>query len=150
VSLFPYPNVPVYDRRYGAVQAEFTTPRSSVSIDALGVTSPEGLGTTAVRPFFEAYDAAGKRIGAAYYPSPGTNGFGQWQTLRIDDPNGAIKTVRFSSQNDPNTAPIYGMFDNLTFNTDPYWTNTTPIKIIDKPIKFYPIPVPTIVPPVGP
>ncbi len=128
VSLWQSPYVPVYDARYGAVRADFSTPRSSVSVDVLAVLPPEYLGTPLARPWFEAYNAAGQLIGSTvYYPAYGTAGFGQWQTLRIDDPNGSIKYVRFSSQHFNSSPSVYGSFDNLSFNTDPYWVEATPI-----------------------
>jgi len=144
VSLWQSPYVPVFDARYGAVRADFTTPRNSVSIDALAVLPPEYLGTPAARPWIEAYDAAGKMIGSTvYYPAYGTAGWGQWQTLRIDDPNSSIKYVRFSSQHFNSSPAVYGSFDNLSFNTDPYWVDVTPIKRpIEKPILFKPIVLP--------
>ena len=140
VSLFQSPYVPVYDSRYGAVRADFSTPRNSVSIDVLAVLPPEYQGTPVARPWFEAYNAAGQMIGSTvYYPAYGTAGFGQWQTLRIDDPSASIKYVRFSSQHFNSSPSVYGSFDNLTFNTDPYWVELTPIKKpIEKPI-FKPI-----------
>lgn len=143
VSLFASPSVPWYDARFGAVRAEFTTPRSWVSIDVLAVLPPEYLGTPVARPWLEAFDAAGNKIGsAAYYPAYGTAGFGQWQTLRIDDPNGAIKAARFSSQHFNSSPSVYGSFDNLTFNTDPYWIDVKPIPKppIIRPIILQPIP----------
>jgi len=114
-----------------------------VSVDVQGVLPPEYLGTPVARPWIEAYDAAGNKIGATvYYPAYGSAGFGQWQTLRIDDPNASIKSVRLSSQHFNNSPSVYGSFDNLTFNTDPYWVNATPIQKspVQKPIKLVPFP----------
>ena len=143
VSLFQSPYVPLFDSRYGAVRAEFSLPRSFVSVDVLGVLPPEYLGTPVARPWIEAYDAAGNKIGATvYYPACGSAGFGQWQTLRIDDPNASIKSVRLSSQHFNNSPSVYGSFDNLTFNTDPYWVNATPIQKspVQRPVKLVPFP----------
>jgi hypothetical protein len=129
VSVFQSPYVPVYDSRYGAVRADFNTARSWVSIDVLAVLPPEYVGTPVATPWFEAYDATGALVvPTVYYPAYGTPGFGQWQTLRIDDPKGSIKYVRFSSQHFNSSASVYGQFDNLSFNTDPYYVNLTPIK----------------------
>lgn len=139
VSLFAYPNIPLYDSRNGAVRAEFSTPRSWVSIDALAVLPPEWAGTPTARPWLEAYDAAGNKLGSTvYYPAYGTSGWGQWQTLRIDDPTGSIKFVRFSSQHFNNSPSVYGSFDNLTFNTDPYWIDLKPIPFPKPPIIIRP------------
>lgn len=144
VSLFAKPAAPFYDARSGAVRADFITPRSWVSIDVLAVLPPEYKGTPIARPWFEAFNAAGQLIGSTvFYPSYGSPGFGQWQTLRIDDPTGSIKFVRFSSQSGgPTTPPVYAEFDNLTFNTDPYWINLVPIvkPPVLKPVLLQPAP----------
>ena len=143
VSVFASPSVPAYDSRFGAVRADFTTPRSWVSIDVLAVLPPEYLGTPAARPWFEAFNAAGQLIGSTvYYPAYGTTGFGQWQTLRIDDPTNSIKFVRFSSQHFSSSPSVYGSFDNLSFNTDPYWINLTPVQRppVFRPILLQPLP----------
>jgi len=120
VSLFQAPYVPVYDARYGAVRADFASPRSFVSIDSLGVLPPEWLGTPAARPWIEAYDANNTMIARTYYPAYGDPAWGTWQTLTVTAPAGsAIKYVRFSSQYFQGVPPVYGSFDNLTFNADP-------------------------------
>jgi hypothetical protein len=127
VSMVASPVFPGFDSHLGAVKAEFTTPRSWVSIDVISSMAPEWLGKPTARPWFEAFDAAGQMIGSTvYYPAYGTTGFGQWQTLRIDDPKASIKFVRFSSQH--GSPQVYGLFDNLTFNTDPYWVEVTPVE----------------------
>ena len=117
--------IPAFDAHAGGVNAEFTTPRSWVSVDVLSLVSPEDLHTSTAKPWLEAYNAAGKKIGSVYYPAHRTPGFGQWQTLRIDDPSGSIKSVRFSSQ--VGSPQVLGHFDNLSFNTDPYWIEATPL-----------------------
>ena len=142
VSLVASPTYPLYDSRSGAVRADFTTPRSSVSIDVLAVLPVEYAGKPVARPWFEAFNAAGQLIGSTvYYPAYGTAGFGQWQTLTINDPTGSIKFVRFSSQHYSSSPSVYGVFDNLTFNTDPYWVEATPIV---KPIIFKPVVLQTV------
>ena len=146
VSLVASPTIPLYDSRSGAVRADFTTPRSWVSVDVRAVLPPEYLGTPVAKPWMEAYNAAGQKIGsAAYYPAAyGSAGFGQWQTLRIDDPTGSIASVRLSSQHFSSSPSVYGAFDNLSFNTDPYWVNLTPIQkppiTILRPILLTPVP----------
>jgi len=125
VSMIASPIFAAYDSHSGAVRADFTTARSWVSVDVLAVMAPEHLGTTSAKPWVQAFNAAGQVVGTKYYPAYGTPGFGQWQTLRIDDPAGSIKFVLFSSQHD---APqVFGKFDNLSFNTDPYWVEATPL-----------------------
>jgi len=143
VSLWQSPYVPLFDSRYGAVRADFSSPRSFVSVDVLGVLPPEYAGTPVARPWLEAYDAADHLIGSTvYYPAFGSSGFGQWQTLRIDAPLGNIKYVRFSSQHFNTSPAVYGSFDNLSFNTDPYYINVTPIQRppVIRPILLTPIP----------
>jgi|SRR6188768_486249 len=106
---------------------------------------PTGAGTPVAKPWLQAFNAAGSVIGTVYYPAYGTAGFGQWQTLRIDDPTGSIKSVRFSSQHFNNSPAVYGVFDKLTFNTDPYWIAIPikPIKLpIERPILLQPVPLP--------
>ncbi|HEY3255078.1 MAG TPA: hypothetical protein VGJ91_14055 [Polyangiaceae bacterium] len=145
VSLVASPTLPLYDSRFGAVRADFNTPRSSVSLDVLGVLPPEYLGTPVARPWLEAYNSANQMIGSTvYYPAYGTAGFGQWQTLRIDDPTASIKWIRFSSQHYSSSPSVYGSFDNLSFNTDPYWVDITPVK--KQPIEKPPILKPVLFP----
>ncbi|MET0793648.1 MAG: hypothetical protein ABW061_19165 [Polyangiaceae bacterium] len=140
VSLVASPIVPFYDARQGGVRANFSTPRSSVTVDALAVLPVEYLGTPTNRPWLQAFNANDQVVGTAYYPAFGTAGFGQWQTLRVDDPTASIKYVRFSSQH-ANSPAVYASFDNLSFNTDPYWVNVTPIQKppVIKPIKLGPV-----------
>jgi len=143
VSLVASPTVPAYDSRSGAVRADFTSPRSSVSIDVLAILPVEYAGTPVARPWLEAFNAAGQLIGSTvYYPAYGSPGFGQWQTLRVDDPTGSIKFVRFSSQHFSSSPSVYAAFDNLSFNTDPYWVEATPIQRppILRPIILQPLP----------
>lgn len=146
VSLVASPTIPLYDSRSGAVRADFSTPRSWVSVDVLAVLPVEYVGTPVAKPWLEAYNAAGQKIGsAAYYPAAyGTAGFGQWQTLRIDDATGSIASIRLSSQHFNDSPSVYAVFDNLTFNTDPYWVNLTPIAkppvVILKPKLLTPLP----------
>jgi hypothetical protein len=143
VSVVPSPTLNLFDSRSGGVVAEFTTPRNFVSIDALAILPPEYLGTPVAKPWLQAFDAAGNVVGTtAYYPAYGTTGFGQWQTLRIDDPTGSIKSVRFSSQHFNSSPSVYAVFDNLSFNTDPYWIDIKPIQkpIVQRPILLNPLP----------
>jgi len=129
VSLVASPVVPAFDARLGAVRAEFRSPRSWVSVDVLPLMAPEFKGTPTARPWLQAFDAAENLIGTAYYPAYGTPGWGQGQTLRIDDPNASIKSVRLSSQH--GSPQVFATFDNLRINTDPYWTD---VPLIQRPI----------------
>ncbi|HKO49393.1 MAG TPA: hypothetical protein VJV79_16795 [Polyangiaceae bacterium] len=127
VSMLASPLFAAYDSHMGAVRAEFTSPRSWVSVDTVPIIASELYSAPSARPWLEAFNAAGLKIGSTvYYPAYGTPGYGQWQTLRIDDPTGSIKSVRLSSQHG---APmVYAKFDNLSFNTDPYWVEAYPVQ----------------------
>ena len=119
VSLFQYPYYAAYDGRYGAVRADFASPRSFVTVDVLGILPPEYVGTPVARPWIEAYDSTNTMVARTYYPAYGDPAFGTWQTLRVDAPAGkSISYVRFSSQNFSNSPAVYAEFDNLTFNSD--------------------------------
>jgi hypothetical protein len=118
VSLFPHPQAWPYggafDARFGAVEATFDTPRSWVSIEAMAVQSLEGLGASTAKPWIEAYDANGALVARTYHTGTA------WarETLVV---SGSIKRVRFSSQyHGAAVPPIYGAFDNLRFNADPW------------------------------
>jgi hypothetical protein len=118
VSLFPYPLAwpygGAYDARSGAVEATFDTPRAWVSIEATAVASLEGLGPTSAKPWIEAYDVNNTLIARTYH----TGTAGAREVLQV---NGSIKRVRFSSQSSGAAAPpMYGAFDNLRFNADPW------------------------------
>jgi hypothetical protein len=111
--------VAAFDAKSGAVEATFTTPATSVSIDALAVPFVEGLGTPTAVPWIEAYDASNTLVDKRYsLPFPNPNWLA-WQTLTVTGP--AIVRVRFSSQR---ISPwIYGEFDNWrvthSFNFNP-------------------------------
>jgi len=135
VSLVPSPFASGFDSRFGAVRADFTSPRSFVSIDALGTPVTEPLNQVQVRPWLEAYDATNTLISRVYYPAYGTPGFRQWQTLRIDAPAANIKYVLFSSQYFAGYPAVLGAFDNVTFNTDPIYRLTV---VRPKPVKSLP------------
>jgi hypothetical protein len=119
VSLFAQPSDPGFDARWGAVKASFGSPRSSVSIDATAVPMAEDLGPPVARPFLEAFDAAGNFIPpVVYYPfAYGAAGYGTPQTLTVTSSTSSIAYVLFSSQAPGGTGPVYGVFDNLRFNT---------------------------------
>ncbi len=115
VSLFPaptgWPYGGAFDRRFGAVEATFDTPRSWVSIDATAIESLEGLGQPTNKPFFQSFDVNGNYMATVYHS--GT--IGQRETLTLS--GGGIKKVRFSSQYNGDPA-VYGAFDSLRFNND--------------------------------
>lgn len=119
VSLFAPPAFGPFDARFGAVQATFASPRSTVSIDATPMLSAEfGGGAPVARPFIEAFDAAGNLIvPVVRYPFfPGTAGFGTTQTLTVTSPTANVHHVLFSTQHPGPTPPVYGSFDNLRYN----------------------------------
>jgi hypothetical protein len=122
VSLFAPPSVPVFDARYGAVRATFSTPRRWVSIEATPVLPPEWTVTPAAKPWLEAFDASNNLIGSVQYYPFGYNdvGWGTAQTLTVTSTSSNIAYVQFSSQPPNSGTPVYGQFDNLRFNTDYY------------------------------
>jgi hypothetical protein len=118
ISLFAPPNAWPYggafDARSGAIEATFDTPRAWVSIEATAVMSLEGLGTPTAKPWIEAYDANGALVARTYHSGTA----GARENLVV---NGNIKRVRFSSQYHGSAVPpVYGAFDNLRFNSDPW------------------------------
>jgi hypothetical protein len=112
--------LPFFDARNGALKAEFSTPRSWVSIEARPVLAPEFAGTPVGMPWLEAYDSNGTFLSKTLYPITfGQAGWGSVQTLTVSSTTAAIKFVRFSSRAVAGTPPVYGEFDNLRFNGDP-------------------------------
>jgi hypothetical protein len=112
-------SLPFFDARFGAVRADFATPRSWVSIDAMPVlTAADWIVPPTSQPWFEAYDASNNLVGQVYYPIAfGAANWGSYQTLRINAGSTPIKWIRFSAQPPgTNTAEIFGEFDNLRFN----------------------------------
>lgn len=106
----------IFDRRFGGVQATFTTPKRSVSIRVQPVLLPEHLGAVTAKPFLQAFDAAGKFLGVVYYPiAYGSRGYGTYQTLTISSKTANIKYVQFSSQYISGQSPVYGNFDDLSY-----------------------------------
>lgn len=107
------------DERFGFFRASFATPVSSVSIDAMPVPLPEGLGTRSDAPFLQAFGAGGTFLGQAVYSGiascdPTVANSCPYQTLTFTRPTEDILFVAFSSSHvsGPTT---FGMFDNLVF-----------------------------------
>lgn len=138
------PNASVFgffDARFGAVRAEFTTPRSWVSIEARPILPAEFVGTPINMPWIEAYDANGTFLSKTLYPiAYGQPGWGTAQTLTINVGSAVIKAVRFSSRAIVGTPPVYGEFDNLRFNGDPIVLTPVEKPPIVRPIKLTPAP----------
>jgi hypothetical protein len=114
-------SLPFFNARYGALRADFATPRSWVSIDVMPVlTAADWIVPPAAQPWFEAYDANDNLVGKVYYPVAfGATNWGTYQTLRLDAGSATIKWVRFSVQSSgSNTAEVFGDFDNLRFNSN--------------------------------
>jgi hypothetical protein len=102
---------PVFDARYGAVEATFASPAKTVSIDAWAIEFYEALTSMPTgSPFLEAYDAAGTFLGRVNAPIV----MQTWQTITFSSATANIKRVRFSSPGHPsNNDHIYATFDNL-------------------------------------
>ncbi len=111
--------LPMFDARYGAVDAHLTTPVSVVKIDARPVAPLEFMGTLTRRPFLQAFDSANNYITTVYYAGPlptGGGEIGPAETLTITSPSANIATARWSVQNPGTTyPPVYGLFDNFQF-----------------------------------
>lgn len=108
---------PFFDARNGAIEVTFDQLQSSVSVMALPLTMPEGLGSTDNRPFLEAFSTDGTYLGRARTQLKlGDAGFIMvWQPIAFVSPTRNIKKVRLSSQ--AHGSPwVYTVFDNLTFH----------------------------------
>jgi hypothetical protein len=103
----------------GAVDATFATAQSSVSIDVRAVGPVEFLGALQNKPFLEAYAAGdvflGRVLFAGALPTACCFAFTSVETLTFNSATADIVKVRFSSQISQPGAPVYGLFDNLTF-----------------------------------
>ena len=108
-----------FDDATGCVEVLFEFPHSWVSIDAMPLASPDDLRPITAKPYLDAYDAAGVRLGrVSYAPNHGDALWGSWQRLRLLVLY-AVKPceVRIGSQRD-NGCPVYGLFDQLMFSND--------------------------------
>ena len=115
VSVNPMPYLPLYDVRFGAIEATFTSPQQRVSIDAQPVAFVEALGTTANAPFLEVYGPANALLGHTFYPlAYGDPMWGQWRRLAYNSGSANITKVRLSCEHG-NGFPVYAVFDNLIF-----------------------------------
>ena len=107
-----------FDDATGCVEVLFEFSHSWVSIDAMPLASPDDLRPITAKPYLDAYDAAGVRLGrVSYAPNHGAALWGSWQRLRLDAAGAAIRSVRIGSQRD-NGCPVYGLFDQLMFSND--------------------------------
>jgi len=113
------------DERFGYFRADFATPQSFVSIDALPVPPPERLGGSQGGPFLQAFGAGGVFRGQDLYSShnPIANCDDlsaatpcPYETLSVSRPTADITFVAFSSFFTTGGGhPMFGEFDNLTF-----------------------------------
>lgn len=105
-----------FDTRQGAVEATFDQLQSSVSVMALPLNSPEGLGHDDNRPFIEAFDSAGTYLGRArtQLGPDDQNFYMVWQPLSYVSATRNIKKIRMSSQAH-GSRWVYATFDNLSF-----------------------------------
>ncbi len=108
---------PLFDARWGAVEAVFSQLQQSISVWAYAMESPECLGSSDNRPFMEAYDSNGTYLGKArtQLGPKDANFFGHWHPLSFSSPSRNIQRIRLSSQ--AQGCPwVYTAFDNLTFD----------------------------------
>ena len=123
---------PFFDALYGAVDAHFSTPMRTVSIDVRPVGPIDSFLTPLTkRPFLQAFDAAGNYLGVTVYyqgalPTNCCYDVGPVETLTITLPAGNIGIARFSSQYQAGTFRTYGLFDNLRYD-DGYYNLTVSI-----------------------
>ena len=122
---------PFFDALLGAVDASFSTPMRTVSIDVRPVSQlADHTDPTTRRPFFQAFDSSGNLLTTVYYagalPQGCCNEVGALETLSFTSPSGNIARVRFSSQTPTNTIHTYGLFDNLRYD-DGYYNMTVSI-----------------------
>lgn len=110
--------LPLFDARYGAVEAVFSQLQQSISVWAYALDSPECLGGAYDnRPFMEAYDANGNYLGKArtQLGPKDANFYGHWHPISFSSPSRNIQRIRLSSQ--AQGCPwVYTAFDNLTFD----------------------------------
>jgi hypothetical protein len=113
------------DERSGYFRADFATPQSFVSIDAIAVPPPERLGASQGGPFLQAFGTGGAFRGQDLYSNhnPITNCDDlsaatpcPYETLSVSRLTADITFVAFSSFFTTGGGhPMYGEFDNLTF-----------------------------------
>lgn len=117
VSIFQT-GLPDFYAFFGAVDATFSTPQLTVSIDARPVSTFEPLGTPFNRPFLEAYSGAtflGRVLYQGALPT-GVREVGPTETLTFTSTTANITRVRFSVQQSQPGPRITGLFDNLSFS----------------------------------
>src|SRR5262249_19835239 len=105
------PLMSFFDERHGTIQAQFSQPMRSVSIDARSVEAPEGFGFVD-RAFLSAYDSSGALIATTQNSVTET-----WETLTIVASD--IRSVQFSATRTSGRPFVYGLFDNLSFTATP-------------------------------
>lgn len=109
------PGLTCFDAYWGGIEAKFSLPICSVSIDTLAFLSPEALGSDDNRPFMEIYDVNGTKLAEILYPYRyNQTGFGTWQRLSYSSPQANISSIRFSCQR-VGSNYTYAMFDTLIY-----------------------------------
>jgi hypothetical protein len=117
VSVFGVSSVTFFNAVFGAVKAVFDTPQAMVSIDAAPVVFNETVFDSLNRPFIEFYNSSNQILDKKlWFGALPLAGQGSYQTLSYDAGSALIAYVIFSSQQSVSATPVYGQFDNLTFN----------------------------------
>lgn len=107
--------IPAFDDGSGYIEVTFATPVKSVAVDAIALAFVDLRPVTA-RPYLEALDANGQRLGRVVYPPNATDStWGTWQRLALDAGNPVIARLRIGSERLGNSSPVYGMFDQLSY-----------------------------------
>jgi YD repeat-containing protein len=114
-------SVPVFDARFGAIRADFASPRVWVSIDVLPVPYvADAIGAPDGQPWIQAYDASGALIASVHYTGLSTDpDYFTYHTMKVDAGSARIKWVQFSVHPSSGGAEaLFGEFDNLRFNSN--------------------------------
>lgn len=107
--------IPAFDDGTGYIEVTFATSVKSVAVDAIALAFMDLRPVTA-KPYLEAMDGNGNRLGRVVYPPNVADGnWGTWQRLAFDAGSPKIARLRIGSERLSASSPVYGMFDQLSF-----------------------------------
>jgi hypothetical protein len=121
ISVSTAPIGALVDERFAFFTATFSVPVNTLSIDAMPVPLPEGLGPRSAAPFLQVFGAGGTFLGQTVYPGVGScdptvAGSCPYKTLTFSSATDIVTAV-FSSFNVAGTPTTLGEFDNLNFSS---------------------------------